>query len=90
MEFCEITNLCVCAVCIVDEQMTSVFGYSFFLAKIVVVLGFLGGGLICYTKKQHFFLRLKNLLTYGDPTCVYFLPACGDILNVPKSMVWKP
>ena len=63
----------------IDEQMTSVFDYSFFLAKSVMVLGFLGGCLICYTKKQHFSLRLKILPTYGDPTCVNFLPTCGDL-----------
>ena len=71
----------------IDEQMTSVFGYSFFLAKTVVVLECLGGCLICYTKKQHFSLRLKILPTYGDSTCVFFLLTCGDILNDPNSMV---
>jgi len=71
----------------IDEQMTSVFGYSFILAKTVVVLGFEGGCLICYTKKQHFSLRLKILPTYGDPTCVYFLSTCGDLLNDPSYIV---
>ena len=56
----------------IDEQMKSVFGSSFFLTKTVVVSGFVGGCLICYTKKKHFSLRLKLLLTYGNPSCVYF------------------
>ena len=56
----------------IDEQMTSVFGYSFFLAKTTVVLGFVDCCLICYTRKQHF-----SLQTYGDPTCVYFYQLVG-------------
>ena len=41
----------------IDEQMKSVFGSSFFLTKIVVVSGFVGGCLICCTKKKHFSLK---------------------------------
>ena len=74
----------------IDEQMTSVFGYSFFLAKTTAVLGFVDCCLICCTREQHFSLRLKILQTYGDPTCVYFLPTCGDLLNDPSYMVYNP
>ena len=70
----------------IDEQLTSVFGYSFFLAKTVVVLGCLGGLLNLLHKKQHFSLRLKILPTYGNPTCVFFFTTCGNILNDPNSM----
>ena len=57
----------------IDEQMKRVFGSSFFLAKTVVVSGFVGGCLICYTKKETLFSKIKTFTDLWEPKLCIFL-----------------